>query len=74
MKEEAAGRSKEGAAAGLGEEEAAAGGRGEEGRCSKGRGVQQSAVAAGGSGSDFEVEQQGREVRGATGQGEKKKQ
>ena len=33
MKEEAAGRSKEGAAAGLGEEEAEAGGRGEEGIC-----------------------------------------
>jgi len=75
LKEEAAGRSKEGAAAGLGEEEAAAGGRGEEGRCSRGRrGVQQSAVAAGGSGSDFEEEHQGREVQGATGQGEKKQQ
>ena len=40
----------------------------------QGRGVQQSAVAAGGLGSDFEEEQQGREVRGATGQGEKKQQ
>ena len=49
-------------------------GLGEEGRCSRGRGVQQSAVAAGGSGSDFEEEQQGREVRGATRQGEKKQQ
>ena len=54
MKEEAAGRSKEGAAAGLGEEEATAGGQGEEGRFSRGRGVRQSAVAVGGSGSDFE--------------------
>ena len=74
MKEEVAGRSKEGAAAGLGEEKAAAGGQGEEGRCSRGRGVQQSAVAAGGSGSDFKEEHQGHEVRGATGQGEKKQQ